>query len=171
MSVAGFDVGNFTSVVALARRKGVDVILNKESNRETPSMVGFGAKQRNLGTDASAAETMNTKNTVAQLKRILGKKFQDPELQKDMAYFPFRVVEGTNGKAMVQVNYLGRDETFEPEKVMAMLLTDLKSIAETDDGSKISDCVISVPVFYTDEQRRAVLDAAKIAQTFQSTSH
>eukprot|EP00894_Picocystis_sp_ML_P002651 jgi/Pico_ML_1/53168/g3767.t1 len=68
-------------------------------------------------------------------------------------------------------NYLGRDETFEPEKVMAMLLTDLKSIAETDDGSKISDCVISVPVFYTDEQRRAVLDAAKIAQTFQSTSH
>lgn len=164
MSVAGFDVGNFTSVVALARRKGVDVILNKESKRETPSMVGFGSKQRHLGTDASAAETMNTKNTVSQLKRIIGKKFQDPELQEDMAYFPFRVVEGTNGKAMVQVNYLGKEEVFEPEKVMAMLLTDLKTIAETDDGSKISDCVISVPVFYTDEQRRAVLDASKIAK-------
>ena len=81
MSVVGFDIGNDTSCVALARKRGIDVLMNKESKRETPAVVNFGEKMRFLGTDGAAKMGLAPQNTVHQLKRILGKKFKDPDVQ------------------------------------------------------------------------------------------
>lgn len=163
MSVAGIDVGNAASCVALARKRGVDVILNKESSRETPTLASFGTKQRFLGTDARGAQSTNIKNTVGSIKRLLGKKFAEPAVQHDIARLPFAVVEGPNGECLINVEYLGEMTTFTPEAVMGMMLADLKIIAEKESGSAITDCVISVPVYYTDAERHAMLDASRIA--------
>uniref|UniRef100_A0A7S0WU64 Heat shock protein 70 n=1 Tax=Pyramimonas obovata TaxID=1411642 RepID=A0A7S0WU64_9CHLO len=163
MSVAGFDVGSDTSVVGLARRKGIDVVLNAESGRLTPSMVAFSPKQRFLGCLAGHNIATNPVNTVNKIKRILGKKFNDPELQEEIKDALFKVTEGPDGFPLINVNYLGEARTFSTEQIMAMLLGELKGIAEKDQGAKITDCVISCPVFFTDAQRRALLDASQIA--------
>lgn len=163
MSVIGLDVGNLTSVVALARRKGIDVVLNSQSGRETPSMVNFADKQRFIGCAAGEKMSMSPKNTITQLKRIVGKKFSDPELQADLGLLNYAVHEGPGGEPAMTVNYMGEQRTFTPVEILGMLLGDLKNIAESDQGAKISDVVIGVPVFYTDVQRRAVLDASAIA--------
>mmetsp|Transcript_10607 Transcript_10607/g.36870 ORF Transcript_10607/g.36870 Transcript_10607/m.36870 type:complete len:821 (-) Transcript_10607:99-2561(-) len=163
MSVVGLDVGNLTSVVALARRKGIDIVLNSQSGRETPSMINFGEKQRFIGCAAGEKMSMAPKNTVTQLKRIVGKKFAEPELQADLPLLNYTLTEGEAGEPVANVTYMGEQRTFSPERLLAMLLGDLKIIAENDQGSKVTDVVIGVPVFYTDTQRRAVLDAAHIA--------
>ena len=91
MSVVGLDLGNESCIVAVARQRGIDVVLNEESKRETPAIVCFGDKQRFIGTAGAASSTMNPKNSISQIKRLLGRKFSDPELQSDLASFPFRV--------------------------------------------------------------------------------
>jgi len=163
MSVAGLDVGNLCSCIALARKRGVDVLLNKESKRETPSVASFTAKQRFLGTDGASAMSSNIKNTVVSLKRLLGKKFAEPSVQQDIAGLPYKVTEGPNGGCLINVSYLGEQVQYTPEAVMAMILGDIKLIGERDSGGPITDCVISVPVYFTDAERHAMLDASKIA--------
>mmetsp|Transcript_35480 Transcript_35480/g.100452 ORF Transcript_35480/g.100452 Transcript_35480/m.100452 type:complete len:803 (+) Transcript_35480:247-2655(+) len=163
MSVAGIDVGNAASCIALARKRGVDLILNKESNRETPSLASFGTKQRFLGTDAKGVQATNIKNTVGNLKRLLGKKFNESDVQADIARMPFGVIEGRDGGCLISVQSLGEQMTYTPEAVMGMILGDLKAIGERDMGGTMTDCVISVPVYYTDAERHAMLDAARIA--------
>ncbi|KAL4450109.1 hypothetical protein ABPG77_010778 [Micractinium sp. CCAP 211/92] len=159
---AGFDIGDSTSCIAVARRGGVDVLLNKESKRETPSVVTFTSKQRMMGTDAVGAMSTNPKNTISQLKRLLGKKFSDPQVQQDLTYFPFKVVEGPNGECLYEVQYLDKPQTFTAEQLMAMLLVDLKEIAEAD-GVAVSEAVLSVPTYYTEPERHAMLAAAQLA--------
>uniref|UniRef100_A0A061S331 Heat shock 70kDa protein 4 n=1 Tax=Tetraselmis sp. GSL018 TaxID=582737 RepID=A0A061S331_9CHLO len=164
MSVAGIDVGNAASCVALARKRGVDVILNKESNRETPTLVSFGQKQRFIGTDAKGVQATNIKNTVGNLKRLLGKKFKEDDVQRDIKKLPFRVSEAPDGGCLIHVNALGNDVSYTPEAVMGMVLADLKVIAERENnGLPITDSVLSVPVYFTDSERHAMLDAARIA--------
>jgi heat shock protein 4 len=104
MSVAGIDVGDSTSCIALARKGGVDVLLNKESKRETPSVISFTSKMRLMGTDAVGSMSTNPRNTVSQLKRLMGKKFNDPHVQKDLEYFPFEVSAGPNGECVYNVS-------------------------------------------------------------------
>ncbi|KAL4452428.1 hypothetical protein ABPG75_008090 [Micractinium tetrahymenae] len=159
---AGFDIGDSASCIAVARRGGVDVLLNKESKRETPSVITFTSKQRMMGTDAVGGMSTNPKNTVSQLKRLLGKKFSDPHVQQDLAYFPFKVVEGPAGECLIEVQYLDKPHTFTAEQLMAMLLVDLKEIAEAD-GVAVSEAVLSVPTYYTEPERHAVLAAAQLA--------
>ncbi|KAL0441552.1 UNVERIFIED_CONTAM: Heat shock protein 14 [Sesamum radiatum] len=89
MSVVGFDVGNESCVVAVARQRGIDVVLNDESKRETPAIVCFGDKQRFLGTAGAATSMMNPKNTISQVKRLIGRQFSDPELQRDLNHCHF----------------------------------------------------------------------------------
>eukprot|EP00951_Prasinocladus_malaysianus_P048552 scaffold659831_cov50-Prasinocladus_malaysianus.AAC.1 len=178
MSVAGIDVGNATSCVALARKRGVDVIMNKESKRETPTLASFGFKQRFLGTDAIGVQSTNIKNTVSSLKRLLGKKFGEPDVQEDIAKLPYKVgtapsaylnkaqvTEGPNGECLINVQSLGGEQvTFTPEAVMGMIMADLKAIGERENNNiPITDCVVSVPVYYTDAERHAMLDATRIA--------
>ncbi|XP_052158244.1 heat shock 70 kDa protein 15-like [Oryza glaberrima] len=163
MSVVGFDLGNESCIVAVARQRGIDVVLNEESKRETPAIVCFGDKQRFIGTAGAASSTMNPKNSVSQIKRLLGRKYSDPELQRDIAAFPFRVSEGPDGFPLVHARYLGEERVFTPTQLMAMVLSNLKGIAESNLNTAVVDCCIGIPVYFTDLQRRAVLDAATIA--------
>jgi len=163
MSVVGFDLGNESCIVGVARQRGIDVVLNEESKRETPAIVCFGDKQRFIGTAGAANSTMNPKNSISQIKRLLGRKFADPELQRDLQSFPFRVSEGPDGFPLVHVQYLGEERAFTPTQLLAMVLSNLKSIAEGNLNSAVIDCCIGIPVYFTDMQRRAVLDAATIA--------
>ena len=163
MSVAGIDVGNASSCIALARKGGVDVLLNKESNRETPAVVTWTDKQRMIGTAAAGGLATNPKNTVSEIKRLMGKRFDDPVVQADIPHYPFTVTKGPNNEAMVEVTYLGNKTQMTPEQVMAALLVDLRDMAEKEDGSEVKDAVLSVPVYYTEKERYSMLAAAKIA--------
>ncbi|KAE8772619.1 Heat shock 70 kDa protein 4L [Hordeum vulgare] len=163
MSVVGFDLGNESCIVGVARQRGIDVVLNEESKRETPAIVCFGDKQRFIGTAGAANSTMNPNNSISQIKRLLGRKFADPELQRDLQSFPFLVSEGPDGFPLVQARYLGEEHAFTPTQLLAMVLSNLKAIAEDNLKSAVVDCCIGIPVYFTDLQRRSVLDAATIA--------
>lgn len=163
MSVVGFDFGNESCIVAVARQRGIDVVLNDESKRETPAIVCFGDKQRFIGTAGSASSTMNPKNSISQIKRLIGRQFSDPELQRDLKSLPFAVTEGPDGYPLVHARYLGETRVFTPTQVLGMMLSNLKAIAETNLNAAVVDCCIGIPVYFTDLQRRAVLDAATIA--------
>ena len=103
----------------------------------------------------------NPRNTISQLKRMMGKKFSDPSVQQDLQYFPFVVTEGPAGECLFNVQYLDKLALFTAEQLMAMLLVDLKAIAEAE-GSPVSECVLSVPVYYTEPERNAMLAAAQV---------
>lgn len=163
MSVVGLDVGNENCIVGVARQRGIDVVLNDESKRETPAMVSFGEKQRFVGVAGAASALMNPKNTISQIKRMIGRPFSDPELQRDLRLFPFSVTEGPDGFPVINVQYLHEQRQFSPTQVLGMLLANLKSIAEKNLGTSVVDCVIGVPVYFTELQRRAYLDAAQVA--------
>ncbi|KAD6794594.1 hypothetical protein R6Q59_021435 [Mikania micrantha] len=163
MSVVGFDLGNESCVVAVARQRGIDVVLNDESKRETPAIVCFGEKQRFLGTAGAASSMMNPKNTISQIKRLIGRPFSDPELQQDLKALPFSVTEGPDGFPLIHAQYLGETKTFTPTQVMGMVFSNMKTIAEKNLNAAVVDCCIGIPVYFTDLQRRAVMDAATIA--------
>lgn len=162
MSVAGIDIGDQKSCIAVARKRGVDVLMNKESKRETPSVVAFGAKQRQLGTDAAGSMSINPKNTIFGIKRLLGKKFKNPDVQRDIQYLPYNVTEAPDGGILINVDYLGERHSFTPEQIVAGIIVDMKDIAEVD-GSPVTDCVLSVPTYYVESERYAMLNAARIA--------
>ncbi|KAJ1433931.1 Heat shock protein 70 family [Sesbania bispinosa] len=163
MSVVGFDFGNESCIVAVARQRGIDVVLNDESKRETPAIVCFGEKQRFLGTAGAASTMMNPKNSISQIKRLIGRQFADPELQQDLKSLPFVVTEGPDGSPLIHARYLGEVKTFTPTQVFGMMLSNLKEIAQKNLNAAVVDCCIGIPVYFTDLQRRAVLDAATIA--------
>ncbi|KAG6788931.1 hypothetical protein POTOM_005009 [Populus tomentosa] len=163
MSVVGFDFGNENCLVAVARQRGIDVVLNDESKRETPAIVCFGDKQRFIGTAGAASTMMNPKNSISQIKRLIGRPFSDPELQRDLKSLPFTVTEGPDGFPLIQARYLGEMRTFTPTQVLGMVFADLKIIGQKNLNAAVVDCCIGIPVYFTDLQRRAVLDAATIA--------
>eukprot|EP00955_Chlamydomonas_euryale_P026884 283337-Chlamydomonas_euryale.AAC.4 len=162
MSVVGLDVGNDTSCVALARKRGIDVLMNRESKRDTPSVVNFGEKMRFMGTEGAAKFSLAPQNTVHQLKRVLGKKFADPQLQEDLKKLPFSVTEAPDGGCLINVTLCNEPITLTPEQCMGMVLVDLKKIAESE-GVGVTDCVISVPTYFNERERYAMLNAASIA--------
>lgn len=163
MSVVGFDLGNAASVVALAQKRGIDVLLNTEAKRETPSAVYFGEEQRCMGAVASSKQTMYPKNTVTQLKRLVGKIFKSPDVQADLQRFPFMVVEGPDGGCLVRVMFCNQWATFAPEQLIAMNLVHLKQIVTNNTNVGVTDCVMSVPGYFTEKERHAMMDAMKIA--------
>ncbi|KAF9107601.1 adenyl-nucleotide exchange factor sse1 [Mortierella sp. GBA35] len=163
MSVVGIDFGNLQSVIAVARNRGIDVVCNEVSNRFTPSLVSFGPKQRYLGETAKTQEISNFKNTVSSLKRLIGRTFADKEVQEiEKQYLTVPLLD-VNGQLAVKVNYKGEETIFTTVQVFAMYLTKMKEIATNETKMPVSDCVIAVPSWFTDVQRRAVLDASEIA--------
>ena len=163
MSVVGFDLGNATSVVALAQKRGIDVLLNTEAKRETPSVVHFGDEQRSMGSVAASKQTMYPKNTVTQLKRLIGKTFQSSDVQNDVARFPFSVTAGPEGGCVVNVEFCQQKMSFVPEQLLAMNLVHLKQIVTNNSGVNVTDCVVSVPGYFTEKERHAMMDACRIA--------
>ncbi|CAI0437191.1 unnamed protein product [Linum tenue] len=163
MSVIGFDIGNENCVIAVVKQRGIDVLLNDESNRETPSVVCFGEKQRFLGSAGASSAMMNPRSTVTQVKRLIGRRFKDPEVQTDLKIFPFDTSEAKDGGILINLKYLGETHSFAPVQILAMLFSHMKDVAEKNLEMPVVDCVIGIPSYFTDLQRRAYLDAAKIA--------
>ncbi|KAF4394583.1 hypothetical protein F8388_020408, partial [Cannabis sativa] len=163
MSVVGFDIGNENCVIAVVKQRGIDVLLNDESKRETPAIVCFGEKQRFLGSAGAASAVMNPKSTVSQVKRLIGRKFSEPEIQRELKMFPVETSEASDGGILIHLRYLGGTHSFTPVQIMAMLFAHLKDLAEKSLEMPVSDCVIGIPSYFTELQRRAYLDAAAIS--------
>jgi len=163
MSVIGVDFGNTNMAIAAAQKGGVDVLANEASNRQTPNMVGFGEKERFMGEAAMTQYTRNIQNTVINTKLFLGRKFNEPEIQDIVKTSPVKLVELPNKEIGIQVMYAGERKTFTPQQVTAMMLQKVLEIAEKGTLKKLNDMVISIPGFWTERQRRALLDACSIA--------
>merc|ERR1712137_181976 len=163
MSVAGIDFGNLNCVLAVARKRGIDIIANEASSRETASLVGFRDDQRSLGELANAQLTSNLNNTASNFKRLLGQSPSTKEAQAEMeqVYCPTTELDG---RPAFSVDYKG-DQVFTPEQITAMLFTQLRKTIEGDSDNKIKlqEAVISVPPYFTYSQRRALKDAMDIS--------
>ncbi|KAH8378830.1 hypothetical protein KR009_001687 [Drosophila setifemur] len=163
MSVIGIDFGNESCLVAAARSGGIETLANDYSLRATPSCVAFDGKKRIIGVAAKNQQVTNMKNTVGGFKRLLGRKFNDPHVQHELSSIPARVEARSDGSIGVKVNYLGEDQHFGPEQLTAMLFTKLKETSAAAMQTQVNDCVVACPVFFTNAERRALLDAAQIA--------
>ncbi|KAM7196413.1 Heat shock protein 70 family [Naviculisporaceae sp. PSN 640] len=162
MSVVGVDFGTLNTVIAVARNRGVDVITNEVSNRATPSLVGFGPKSRYLGEAAKTQEISNLKNTVGSLKRLAGRSLSDPDVQIEQEFVSAPLVD-IDGQVGAEVTYLGQKERFTATQLVAMFLSKIKQITSNEIKLPVSDFVMSVPAWFTDVQRRALIDASEIA--------
>jgi len=158
--VIGIDLGTTNSCVALMEGKNPKVIENSEGARTTPSVVAFNQKGELLvGTPAKRQAVTNPTNTVFGTKRLIGRRFDDPQTQKEMKMVPFKIVKATNGDAWVEVN----GNQYSPSQIGAFILTKMKETAEAYLGRSVSNAVITVPAYFNDAQRQATKDAGKIA--------
>ncbi|GAB7337180.1 hypothetical protein MBLNU457_g2566t1 [Dothideomycetes sp. NU457] len=162
MSVVGLDFGTQNAVIAVARNRGVDVITNEVSNRATPSLVGFGPKCRYLGESAKNQEVSNLKNTIGSLTRLAGRSIKDPDVQIEQNYVSAPLID-VDGQVGAEVSYLGKKEKFTATQLTSMFLTRARQTASDELKLPVNDMVIGVPAWYTDAQRRSIIDAAEIA--------
>nr|XP_008271748.2 heat shock protein 105 kDa isoform X2 [Oryctolagus cuniculus] len=162
MSVVGLDVGSQSCYIAVARAGGIETIANEFSDRRTPSVISFGSKNRTIGVAAKNQQIIHPNNTVSNFKRFHGRAFSDPFIQKEKENLSYDLVPMKNGGVGIKVMYMDEEHLFSVEQITAMLLTKLKETAENNLKKPVTDCVISVPSFFTDAERRSVLDAAQI---------
>uniref|UniRef100_A0A034VZY9 Heat shock 70 kDa protein 4 n=1 Tax=Bactrocera dorsalis TaxID=27457 RepID=A0A034VZY9_BACDO len=163
MSVIGIDFGNESCYVAAAKAGGIETLANDYSLRATPSFVAFDGKKRIIGVAAKNQQVTNMKNTVSGFKRLLGRKFNDPHVQRELNSIPTKVDQRTDGSIGYKVNYLDQEQYFSPEQLTAMLFTKLKETSTTALQAQVNDCVIACPAYFTNSERKALLDAAQIA--------
>ncbi|KAJ1407917.1 Heat shock protein 70 family [Sesbania bispinosa] len=123
---------------------GLMFLLNDESKRETPAVVCFGEKQRFLGSAGASSAMMHPKTTISQIKRLIGRKFADPDVEKELKMLPVETSEGSDGGILIHLKYLEETHTFTPVQIMSMLFAHLKTMTEKDLETPISDCVIGV---------------------------
>ncbi|EHY59773.1 Heat shock protein ssb1 [Exophiala dermatitidis] len=158
----GIDLGTTYSCVANYEGNNVEIIANEQGSFTTPSFVSFTDEERLIGEAAKNQAAMNPENTVFDVKRLIGRRFDDPIVKKDVESWPFKVVD-QGGNPMVQVRYLGETKTFSPQEISAMVLMKMKEVAETKLGKKVEKAVITVPAYFNDNQRQATKDAGAIA--------
>ncbi|CAN0922341.1 Luminal-binding protein [Linum grandiflorum] len=161
--VIGIDLGTTFSCVAVVIDGRIEIIANDQGNRTTPSFVAFAGADRDyvrlIGEAAKNQATLNPGRTFFDVKRLIGKKFDDPEVEKDMKYFPYPVVN-REGKPYVQVkDGLGDVKEFSAEEISAMVLGKMKETAESYLGKAVSRAVVTVPAYFDDAQRQATKDA------------
>ena len=157
--IIGIDLGTTNSAVAYMVAGKPEVIANAEGNRTTPSVVAINKSgERLVGQVAQRQRVTNAKNTIYGVKRLIGRKFGDKEVQKDLDIMPYEIVKKGDGVAVK----LG-DKDYSPEEVSAMILSKLKADAEAFLGEKVTEAVITVPAYFDDSQRQATKDAGKIA--------
>ncbi len=158
--VIGIDLGTTNSCVAVMEGKESRVIENAEGARTTPSMVAFTKdSERLVGQPAKRQAVTNPDNTVYAVKRLIGRRFDDADVQKMAKTAPFKIVKGTNGDAWVEID----GEGYAPSQISAMILQKMKETAESFLGEKVTQAVITVPAYFNDSQRQATKDAGKIA--------
>ena len=159
----GVDLGNNSTVIAVARNRGIDVVVNEVSNRATPTIVGFGQKARAIGESGKTQQTSNLKNTVTGLKRLLGLNANSPDLSIEQQYSTASLAANEQAETVAKVRYQGEQHEFTSLQLAAMYLNKLKLSTEKETKSTIKDVCLAVPVWYTETQRRAAADACKIA--------
>ncbi len=158
--VIGIDLGTTNSCVAVIEAGDPKVIENAEGARTTPSVVAVSKTgERHVGQVAKRQAVTNPDNTIFSIKRLMGRKDNDPEVQKDHKLLPYKIVKASNGDAHVQMG----GKTYSPPEISAMLLQKMKTDAEAKLGEKVSQAVITVPAYFNDSQRQATKDAGKIA--------
>ncbi|KAK3054380.1 Heat shock protein ssb1 [Extremus antarcticus] len=158
----GIDLGTTYSCVANYEGAGVEIIANEQGSFTTPSFVSFTSEERLIGEAAKNQAAMNPANTVFDVKRLIGRRFDDPTVKKDIESWPFKVIDNENNPK-VQVEYLGENKIFSPQEISAMVLGKMKEVAETKLGKKVEKAVITVPAYFNDNQRQATKDAGAIA--------
>uniref|UniRef100_A0A672IMG3 Heat shock 70 kDa protein 4L-like n=1 Tax=Salarias fasciatus TaxID=181472 RepID=A0A672IMG3_SALFA len=163
MSVVGIDVGFQNCYIAVARSGGIETIANEYSDRCTPACVSLASKNRMIGNAAKSQIITNFKNTVHGFKKFHGRAFDDPFVQAEKPKLPYSLHKLDNGNTGIKVRYLEEDKVFTCEQITGMLLTKLKETSENALKKPVVDCVISVPSFFTDAERRSVFDASQIA--------
>ena len=158
--VIGIDLGTTNSCVAIMEGKNIKVIENSEGARTTPSIVAFLANgERTVGASAKRQAVTNPKNTIFGIKRLIGRRHEDPLTKKDQELVPYNIVASGNGDAWVEI----KGEKYSPSQISAFTLQKMKETAESYLGEKVDKAVITVPAYFNDSQRQATKDAGKIA--------
>ncbi len=158
--IIGIDLGTTNSVVAVMEGKEAKVLTNAEGGRTTPSIVAFTESgERLLGQVAKRQAITNPENTVYAVKRLIGRKYDSPEVKQDISICPYEIVKANNGDAHIQI----RGKEYSPAEISAMVLQKMKQTAEDYLGEKVTDAVITVPAYFNDSQRQATKDAGRIA--------
>ena len=158
--VIGIDLGTTNSCVAIMEAGDPVVITNAEGSRITPSVVAFtDSGERLVGQIARRQAITNPENTVFAIKRLIGRRYEEAEVQKAMKVLPYKIVRADNGDAWVEV----RGKKYSPAEISAFILQKMKQTAEDHLGEKVTEAVITVPAYFNDSQRQATKDAGKIA--------
>ena len=158
--IIGIDLGTTNSCVAIMEGKNTKVIENSDGRRTTPSIVGFLKDgEKIVGEPAKRQQVTNAENTIYSVKRLIGRRYTDAEVKKDIERVPFKIVEAGNGDAWVEA----QGEKYSPSQVSAFILQKMKETAEAYLGEKVTEAVITVPAYFNDAQRQATKDAGKIA--------
>merc|ERR1719201_782854 len=161
-TVIGIDLGTTYSCVGVYKNGRVEIIPNDQGNRITPSYVAFDGDERFIGDAAKNQAAINPTNTVFDVKRLIGRKFGDDTVQKDIKLLPFDI-KSKDGKPYVEVEVKGERKMYAPEEISAMILGKMKEIAEAFLGRTIANAVVTVPAYFNDAQRQATKDAGTIS--------
>ena len=160
----GIDLGTTYSAVAVWQNGKVEIVANEQGNRTTPSWVAFTETgERLIGDSAKSQVVANPKNTFYDVKRLIGRSFSDPIVQKEIKTMPYKVVAGSNDKVLIESTVNGETKQFTPEELSAMVLVKMKQTAEAYLGTTVTDAVVTVPAYFNDSQRKATKDAGTIA--------
>jgi len=162
-TVIGIALGTTYSCVGVFKNGRVEIIANDQGNRITPSYVAFTPEgERLIGDAAKNQLTTNPENTVFDVKRLIGRRFDEPSVQQDIKFYPFKVIN-KNNRPQIQVEIGSETKTFTPEEISAMVLIKMKEVAEAYLGKKVTHAVVTVPAYFNDAQRQATKDAGSIA--------
>lgn len=161
--MAGIDFGNMNCYLAVARNKGIDILINDYSLHATPSCVSFGNSARLMGFGARQQMNVHYKNTVINFKHLLGRNFTDPVVQLFKPFIPCEVIQLSNDQIGFKVMHLGEQRVFTPVQIMACLFTHLRQLFFRSTGAEVTECVLNIPYFYTEYQRLVLLKAGKVA--------
>lgn len=162
-TVIGIDLGTTYSCVGVFKNGQVEIIPNDQGNRITPSVVAFTESgERLIGDAAKNQLTSNPEHTVFDVKRLIGREFDDPTVQHDIKFLPYKIIN-KNNKPYIKVKVSGEEKVFAPEEISAMVLGKMKEVAEASLGTKVTHAVVTVPAYFNDAQRQATKDAGAIA--------
>ena len=158
----GIDLGTTYSCVGVWQNDKVEIIANDQGNRTTPSWVAFNQTEKLVGESAKNQVSLNPSNTIFDAKRLMGYKFSDPILQKELKNLPYCVKRGKNDVPLIDVTYQGEQRDFSPQEISAFILEKMKQTAESYLGKKVKNAVVTVPAYFNDAQRQATKDAGSI---------
>ncbi len=160
--VIGIDLGTTYSCVAVFKNGGVEIIPNEQGSRITPSVVSFTGEERLVGEGAKNNSTINPTGTIYDVKRLIGRQFNDKTVQNDAKYLPYKIVN-KDGKPYISAEFKGEVKQYSPEEISSMILQKMKAVAENHLGQEVVNAVITVPAYFNDSQRQATKDAGRIS--------